>query len=73
MLDLDRVSEVMLYLPAGDGAAMHLIHEYGRAREIRYDDGGVWVAAELPRSIQRKLQQYIRRLQPDSEAAAALI
>ena len=28
MLDLDRVSEVMLYLPAGDGAAMHLIHEY---------------------------------------------
>jgi GTPase len=73
MLDLDRVSEVMLHIPASDGAAMHMIHEYGQAREIRYDESGVWVIADLPQSIQRKLKQYIRRSQTNSPVASALI
>lgn len=71
MLDLDRVSEVMLHLPAGEGAAMHMIHEYGQAREIRYDESGVWVVADLPKSIQRRLEQYIRRTQAGTTTAEA--
>ena len=61
MLDLDPVSEMRLHLPAGEGAALHMIHEYGRPREIRYDESGVWVRADLPQSIQRRLQQYAKR------------
>ncbi|MBN8731018.1 MAG: GTPase HflX [Acidobacteria bacterium] len=73
MLDLDRVSEVRLHLPASDGAALHMIHEYGRPREIRYDDSGVWIIADLPQSVQLRLKRYLRRAQPVEEPSQALI
>jgi 50S ribosomal subunit-associated GTPase HflX len=73
MLDLDRVSEVTLHLPAGEGAALHMIHEYGNAREIRYDESGVWVVADLPESIRRRLRQYVRHAQPGAAPSAALL
>jgi len=73
MLDLDRVTEVKLHLPAGGGSALHMIHEYGHAREIRYDESGVWVIADLPLSIQRRLRRYVRRTRPSAQAAPPLI
>lgn len=68
MLGLDPVSEIVLRLPAGEGAALHMIHEHGRPREIRYEGDGVWVRADLPQSIQRRLRQYVKREIPPAMA-----
>jgi GTP-binding protein HflX len=59
MLDVDRVVRVRLHLPAGGGAALHMIHEHGKVIETRYDESGVWVLAEVPESVGRRLTKRV--------------
>jgi len=60
MLELDQLVQIRLHLPAGGGAALHLIHEHGRVLESRYDETGVWVLAEVPQSIERRLSKRVK-------------
>jgi GTP-binding protein HflX len=56
VLPLDPVIRTTIRVPAGDGAAMARLHEYGRVIETRYD-GDFWVVdVELPESVKRRLE-----------------
>jgi GTP-binding protein HflX len=58
-LGLDPVSRTTLTLPAGDGATLAMLHEFGRVLSTRYHEetGEVEVEVELPESAKRRLER----------------
>jgi GTP-binding protein HflX len=54
-LPLDRIVRATFRVPAGDGATLALLHEFGRVLETRYLDDVCVVEAEIPESLQRRL------------------
>ena len=58
-LGVDPVSRTTLRLPAGDGATLSMLHEFGRVLSTKYHDetGDVDVEVELPESVQRRLER----------------
>jgi GTP-binding protein HflX len=56
-LPADPVVRTTLRLPSGDGATLALLHEFGRVLEIRYDGDFCEVRAEIPESLQRRLER----------------
>jgi GTPase len=58
-LGLDPVTRTTLRLPAGDGATLSMLHEFGRVLSTKYHDetGDVEVEVELPESVQRRLDR----------------
>ena len=55
LLGLDPVVRTTLRLAPGDGAALAMLHEYGRVLETRYDQDYCEVEAEIPESLKRRL------------------
>jgi len=55
VLPLDPIVRATLDLEAGDGATLALLHEFGRVLETRYSSDRVSVDAEIPESLQRRL------------------
>jgi GTP-binding protein HflX len=53
-LPLDPIVRAKLRLPAGDGASLALLHEFGRVLETRYDGEVCEVEAEIPESLRRR-------------------
>ena len=60
-LPLDPVVRTSFRLPLGDGAALALLHQYGRVLETRYRQEWCEVEAEVPESLQRRLAESARR------------
>jgi len=58
-LALDPVSACVFRFPAGEGAPLHLLHEYAQVTSKRYDGDIVEVEALTPASIRRRLEAYI--------------
>jgi GTP-binding protein HflX len=56
-LPADPLVRTTLRLPSGDGATLALLHEFGRVLEIRYDGDFCEVRAEIPESLQRRLER----------------
>ena len=58
-LGVDPVTRSTMRLPAGDGATMAMLHEFGRVLATRYHEetGDVEVDVELPESIARRLER----------------
>jgi GTP-binding protein HflX len=56
-LPLDPIVRTTLDLDAGDGATLALLHEFGRVLETRYHDDRCEVEAEIPESLQRRLDR----------------
>jgi len=54
-LALDPIVRAKVRLPAGDGATLALLHEFGRVLSARYEGEWCEVEAELPESVQRRL------------------
>jgi GTP-binding protein HflX len=54
-LPLDPVVRTTLRLPVGDGATMALLHALGRVLDVRYEADFCEVNAEIPESLQRRL------------------
>jgi GTP-binding protein HflX len=55
-LRLDPIVRTTLRLPAADGAALAMLHEYGRVLATRYlEDGEVEVEVEIPESVGRRI------------------
>jgi GTP-binding protein HflX len=56
VLRLDPIVRTKLHLAAGDGAALAMLHEFGRVLETRYsEDGtGVEVEVDIPESVNRR-------------------
>ncbi len=56
-LPLDPIVRATLRLSTGDGATLAMLHEFGRVLSTRYlnDSGEVEVEADVPESLQRRL------------------
>jgi len=54
-LPLDPIVRATFRVPAGDGATLALLHEFGRVLDTRYIDDMCEVDAEVPESLQRRL------------------
>ncbi len=59
VLPADPVSRVRLRFPAGEGAAPHLVHEFGRVCSVRYSDDSCEMEAEVSDSLKRRLAPYL--------------
>ena len=58
-LPLDPVTRVTFRIPAGDGAAINLVHELGRVREMRYEGEDCVLDAEVPQSLRNRLSAFV--------------
>lgn len=58
-LSLDAVSDCVFRFPIGEGAPLHLLHEYARVTSKKYDEGACIVEAATPASIRRRLATYL--------------
>jgi GTP-binding protein HflX len=56
-LMLDPIVRARFRLPAGDGATLALLHEFGRVLDVRYHGQECEVEAEIPQSVQRRLSK----------------
>jgi GTP-binding protein HflX len=56
VLPLDPLVRATLHLPAGDGATLALLHEFGRVLATRYDGEECDVDVEIPESLSRRLE-----------------
>jgi GTP-binding protein HflX len=57
-LPSDPVERIRLRVPAGDGATLHRLHEYGRVVSQRFDDDICEVEVEAPMSLRRQLSGF---------------
>jgi GTP-binding protein HflX len=55
-LPLDPIVRATFRFSAGDGASMALLHEFGQVLETRYDGEYCELEAEIPESLQRRLE-----------------
>ena len=58
VLPLDSLAECRFRFPLGEGAALHMLHEYGRVTSTRYDGDFCEARAIAPESIRRRLATY---------------
>jgi GTP-binding protein HflX len=69
-LPLDPVVRTTLRFPAGDGATLAMLHEYGRVLGTRYVEGAVEVEAEVPESLRRTIHRTVENVEEKSEDSA---
>ena len=58
ILPVDPVVRATLRVPTADGATVALLHEYGRVLATRYTAEYCEVEAEIPESLERRLQKH---------------
>jgi GTP-binding protein HflX len=58
-LTLDPVEHVRFRFPAGEGAALHLLHEHARVTDTHYADESCEVEADAPESVRRRLARFL--------------
>jgi GTP-binding protein HflX len=59
-LPVDPLRRLVLRLPPEAGAELHLLHEFGRVIGKRYDGAVCEVEAEVPESIGRRLERFVK-------------
>lgn len=57
-LPVDPVERIRVRVPAGDGAALHLLHERGRVLSQQFVDEYCEVEVDAPLSLRRQLSEY---------------
>jgi GTP-binding protein HflX len=55
VLPLDPIVRASFRLPAGDGATLALLHEFGKVLSTRYHQEDCEIEAEIPQSLERRL------------------
>ena len=61
VLPFDIVETVRFRIPLRDGAAIALLHEYGKVRAQGYDGNLCEIEVEAPESLRRRLKRYLIR------------
>jgi GTP-binding protein HflX len=56
-LPMDPIVRTTLRLPAGDGATLAMLHQFGKVLRTHYADDTCEVVAEIPESLQRRLNK----------------
>jgi 50S ribosomal subunit-associated GTPase HflX len=67
MLPLDPVAVTRFRIPHSDGAALHMLHEYARVIDKRFEEEYYEIVAETPESIRKRLSRFVTS-EPDSGA-----
>jgi 50S ribosomal subunit-associated GTPase HflX len=57
-LPFDPVIRARFRLAAGDGASMHLLHEFGRVVDTRYENDHCIVEADVSESLRQRLSAH---------------
>lgn len=57
VLPLDPLVRATFHLPAGDGATLALLHEFGRVLATHYTGEDCRIEAEIPESLSRRIEQ----------------
>jgi GTP-binding protein HflX len=60
-LPFDALESVRFRIPLRDGAALALLHEYGRVLSERYDGNLCEIEVEAPESLRHRLRRYLIR------------
>jgi GTP-binding protein HflX len=63
-LPLDPIVRATFRLSAGDGASMALLHEFGQVLETRYYGEYCELEAEIPESLQRRVENIVGKSAP---------
>jgi GTP-binding protein HflX len=58
MLPLDPVARARFRIPHTEGTALHLLHEFARVVEKRFEDEYAEVVADAPESVRRRLKRF---------------
>ena len=58
ILPTDPVSRARFRLPHDEGSALHLLHEYARVLDRRFEGEYLEIDAEVPESVRRRLARY---------------
>jgi GTP-binding protein HflX len=58
VLPLDPIERVSLRLPAGDGATLAMLHEFGKVISTNFTDEAWEIEAEVPESLKRMLETH---------------
>ena len=61
VLPLDPIVHTSLRVPAGDGATLALLHQFGVVLETRYEGEFCEVVADVPQSLERRLKRLASR------------
>lgn len=67
VLPLDPVVRTTLRFPAGDGATLAMLHEYGKVLGTRYSGEDVEVEAEIPESLRRTIHRTVENVEEKAE------
>jgi GTP-binding protein HflX len=57
-LPAERATKAVFRIPASDGAAMHLLHEFGRIENKRLDEDVWQITAEVSEELAQRLEPY---------------
>jgi GTP-binding protein HflX len=58
VLPLDPIVRTALVIPAGDGATLALLHQFGRVLDTRYEGDQCHLEVEIPESLHRRLRKH---------------
>jgi GTP-binding protein HflX len=58
MLPLDPIARARYRIPHDQGAALHLLHEYARVLQKRFEQDYADVVADAPESVRRRLTEF---------------
>ncbi len=59
ILHVDPIIRTVFRFPAGAGAEIHLLHEYGRVLHAKYEDDYCEIEAEVPESLLHRLKRFL--------------
>lgn len=59
LLPLDPVAPAIFEFPAGDGAALSILHDYARVERVEYIESNCRVTSIAPESVRRRLGRYL--------------
>lgn len=59
LLPLDPVSRARFRIPHEDGASIHLLHEYARVVEKRFEEEYAEIVADTPESVRKRLSRFV--------------
>ncbi|HEV2202292.1 MAG TPA: GTPase HflX [Bryobacteraceae bacterium] len=58
-LALDRAEPCLFRMPSGEGALIHLLHQFAKVTALRYVGETCEIEAEAPESVRRRLAKYL--------------
>jgi 50S ribosomal subunit-associated GTPase HflX len=59
LLPVDPIARACFRIPHEEGAAIHLLHEYARVIEKRFEGEYAEILADAPESVRKRLARFV--------------